>query len=319
MTITIHLKGRLGNQLFQYATLRNISIIKGYNIYIDTNMEWHGQRCLLPYFNLHNSSLPGPIYNNYDQPHNSNFFDSNIYNINDNTLLNGYFENVEYFNENLDIIKDELTITDNNIIDYMNHYIHSINGLIIREMSSDFYQQTPPFGTEGGVCLGKELIEPSTNSAKEKSHTPSMKNKLVVIHFRLGDVIQQTSNIDDFIKNIKIFADKSLETILKTEPNITIIFIGGGLRKENNTFTPRNHNDDIDFLKSFASECETKYNYKIHISPGTMEDNEILDYYLITKCDYLITPYPSTFSFMAYYTSKNSIKLFSPTNLYDGL
>ena len=28
MTITINLKGRLGNQLFQYATLKNLSIKK---------------------------------------------------------------------------------------------------------------------------------------------------------------------------------------------------------------------------------------------------------------------------------------------------
>jgi hypothetical protein len=56
MTITVNLKGRLGNQLFQYATLRNLSIKKGYDFYIDTNLEWQGQQNLLKYFNIKDSS-----------------------------------------------------------------------------------------------------------------------------------------------------------------------------------------------------------------------------------------------------------------------
>ena len=55
---------------------------------------------------------------------------------------------------------------------------------------------------------------------------------------------------------------------------------------------------------------------KQHISPGTIENNELIDYCLLTKCDYIITPYQSTFSFMAYYANKKNAKLFSPTNLY---
>jgi len=39
---------------------------------------------------------------------------------------------------------------------------HSIDGLINRGMSSDFSRQTPPFGPEGGVCSGKELIATGT-------------------------------------------------------------------------------------------------------------------------------------------------------------
>ena len=57
MTIAIHFIGRLGNQLFQYATLRNISLKKNYDIYYDTNFEWHGQKCLLNFFNLEKSFL----------------------------------------------------------------------------------------------------------------------------------------------------------------------------------------------------------------------------------------------------------------------
>ena len=34
MPISLNLKGRLGNHLFQYATLRNLSIIKGFDFYL---------------------------------------------------------------------------------------------------------------------------------------------------------------------------------------------------------------------------------------------------------------------------------------------
>ena len=55
MTITINLKGRLGNKLFQYAALRNIAIIKKYDSYINTDIEWQGQANLLHHFNIVNS------------------------------------------------------------------------------------------------------------------------------------------------------------------------------------------------------------------------------------------------------------------------
>ena len=103
MTITINLKGRLGNQLFQYAALRNIAIIKNYDSYINTDIEWHGQSKLLKYFNIKNSNPSNIIYT-YNQPNGSNYFDKYIYNINDNTILDGHFENVDYFKENIDII-----------------------------------------------------------------------------------------------------------------------------------------------------------------------------------------------------------------------
>ena len=332
MPISVELKGRLGNQLFQYAALRNISIKNGYDIFIDTNFMWHGQQCLLSYFKLHEYSLPGPIYYNYSQPHNSTFFDSNIYNISDNTLLHGHFENVEYFNENLDIIKDELIIKDDNINNSINNFIKyimeeptilegaSINSLILPsgQESKELFMERM------SIC---ENSTPLNNYNETHSDlqleiqgqqvpTNELESKLVVIHFRLGDLIQQLHCSDEHIKNTQDFAFESLETIMKTEPSIKIIVIGGGLRKGTNMFIPRTHEDDMDIIKNFVSECNCKYNHKIHISPGTLEDNEIFDYGLISKCHYVISPYQSTFSFMAYYTSKTCIKLFSPTNLY---
>jgi len=46
--------GRLGNQLFQYAVLRAVSLRSGFESTIpDINSRnWHGQNCLLGNFNL---------------------------------------------------------------------------------------------------------------------------------------------------------------------------------------------------------------------------------------------------------------------------
>ena len=272
MTITINLKGRLGNQLFQYAALRNIAIIKNYDSYINTDIEWHGQSKLLKYFNIKNSNPSNIIYT-YNQPNGSNYFDKYIYNINDNTILDGHFENVDYFKENIDIIRNELTIIDNEINDATDSYINSIN---------------------------------------------TDKIKIVGIQFRRGDVIQQLQKtVEEFNKETIEYVHKSLDTILKTENKIVIIVFSGGIRKVGGEhFLHYTHNDDIEWVNKFIHDNS---HYNIHLSPGTIDNNEIIDFSLMTKCDYLITPFQSTFSFMAYCISNKCKTIFSPTCLYGNI
>ena len=273
MTITINLKGRLGNQLFQYAALRNVAIVKNYDSYINTDIEWQGQCNLLNYFNIKNPNISN-ISNTYNQPNDSNYFDNTIYNIKDNTILNGHFENIKYFADNINIIKDELTIKDSIINDTTDAYINDI--------SKD--------GT-----------------------------KIVGIHFRRGDLIQQLNvPVDTFNKNNLDYVHKSLETILKTENKITLIVFTGGIRKagSDKSWLHHTHNDDVIWINKFISDNS---NYDIHLSPGTIDNNELIDFSLITKCDYLITPHQSTFSFMAYYMSSKCKTLFCPTSLYGKL
>lgn len=116
MTITVLLKGRLGNQLFQYATLKSIALKNNYDIYINTNFECHDQKCMLDNFNI-----PTTILNNdnvyttkYFQPYNSYTFDAGIFRIKDNTILDGHFENPNFFQDYEEIIRQELTVKDNN-------------------------------------------------------------------------------------------------------------------------------------------------------------------------------------------------------------
>jgi hypothetical protein len=273
MTITIDLKGRLGNQLFQYATLRNVSIKTGYNFFINTNIEWHGQCNILNYFNIAQSSNLESIQYAYYQPNGSNFFDDNIFNINDNTILSGHFENIDYFKENKDIIKKEITIKDESIKRFTDEYINSI------------------------------LSDGS---------------KLVGIHFRRGDR-KPTSNISEYENTAKIFINESLEKILEKDPKITIVIFTGGSQLANTdpSVILTRHEDDIAWAQKYISNSNNQYN--MHISPGTIENNEIIDFNLLSMCDYQIIPNQSTFSFMSYYFSPKNVKVFSPTNLYGGI
>jgi ribosomal protein L32 len=268
MTISINLKGRLGNQLFQYATLRSLSIKKGYDFFINTSLKWHGQDNLLDYFNIVNSN-PSFIFrcnHYYTQPGNGYYFDKNIYNINDNTLLDGHFENLKYFDEHREIIMNELTIKDETINNYTNNYI-------------------------------KDILNDGS--------------KLVGIHFRRGDLIQQITNVEEFNIEIKKFVEESLETIMKTEKNITLLLFTGGIRKEGSceTWVQHTHDDDIIWVNQLIRDYKCKFN--VHLSPGTKENNELIDYNLLSNCDYMIIPHHSSFSYMAYYTNKKVIELFS--------
>jgi hypothetical protein len=288
MTITIQLRGRLGNQLFQYATLRNLSIKKGYNFYIDKNFSTQGQSGLLPFFNIPEvHMLTNGNYHQYMQPVNSNFFDNNFFDIKDNTVIIGFFENIEYFKENIDIIRNELSIKDDYIINYTNNYMNSI-------MKDDY--------------------------------------KIVGIHFRRGDLVQQINHYNDYNNNIhdfneieKEFVYESLSSIMQKESKIIILLFTGGIRKVHNEWHWSKHTqeDDVSWVRDFTNELKNKSEFSnlsdIHISPGSIENNEMIDFSLLGNCDYIITPHQSTFSFMSYYLSKKKIEMYSRMNLYGGL
>ena len=102
--------GRLGNQLFQYAAARALSLHRGTDLVVEglSSNEWHGQQCLLPYFNINVledcESPPRFLYEEADPfKINKNFFD-----IPDDTLLRGFFQSTFYFKDFEDIIKNEL-------------------------------------------------------------------------------------------------------------------------------------------------------------------------------------------------------------------
>lgn len=111
--------GRLGNQLFQYAALKSLSISKGYQIKLPKSLYdsyWHGQKCLLSNFNLKFDYLEDNDFinlNHYDQyslMKDSHYYDENFFNLQDNTNLFGYYQNLKYFHHCSDVIKNEFVI-----------------------------------------------------------------------------------------------------------------------------------------------------------------------------------------------------------------
>lgn len=273
MPVSVKLIGRLGNQLFQYAAMRNIALIKNYNIYYNTNFEWHGQKCLLDNFNIERSCenfRPGVRYNQKIDKSKSRMkggdsstYDEKILKIQDNTLLSGFFQNEKYFLENREIIKKELTLKKE-LDDICENYINEI------------YQKNKDY-------------------------------KIVGIHLRRGDSVSQHlfnfDNIDKFIK-------KAIKKIKEKEKKIYIIFFTGGATlnkteigsKRRNNWLDNNHTDDINWLNSYIKSFDEKF----EISKGTYENNELIDYGLLSKCDYNILPNASSFSWMASYVNKKN-------------
>lgn len=105
--------GRLGNQLFQYAALKGLSIKNNYEMKIpDPNrMSWHGQNCLLDKFNIECEYLNQEDYNNikysYVEP-DWKKYDPNFYNLPDNISIEGFFQSIFYFEDVQEILKKEL-------------------------------------------------------------------------------------------------------------------------------------------------------------------------------------------------------------------
>lgn len=104
--------GRLGNQLFQYAALRGLSLKKNYQICLPNlnKKNWHGQKCLLTEFNIPETffECDTPKINlKYYEPKWQEY-DNNFWNIEDNTNIEGFFQSLFYFEEFSTIIKKEL-------------------------------------------------------------------------------------------------------------------------------------------------------------------------------------------------------------------
>lgn len=99
--------GRLGNQLYQYAFLKGLSIKTGYPIHLPdmSKRVWHGQQCVLGKFNLNYMPLdPDKIEHSFHQPPPSHTFYPEVFDCPDNTNFHGFFQNSKYF----DFCRDEL-------------------------------------------------------------------------------------------------------------------------------------------------------------------------------------------------------------------
>lgn len=122
--------GRLGNQLFQYAMLKSVSIETGYQIKIPnpSDIVFHNQNCYLDKFNIDCDYLSDrdlrSINNRFVEPNHSSFWPE-VFSVKDNTDFFGFFQNYNYFSKHFDIIKRDLTL-NKDIQDQAEEYISSI-------------------------------------------------------------------------------------------------------------------------------------------------------------------------------------------------
>jgi hypothetical protein len=107
--------GRLGNQLFQYAALRGLSVKKNFDLRIPDKMKsFHGQEYLMKNFSIPENFFSKNIFfksfffKKY-QEEKAEEIDKNFYSIKRNTDIKGYFQSIFYFGHCIDIIKKELT------------------------------------------------------------------------------------------------------------------------------------------------------------------------------------------------------------------
>ncbi len=107
--ITVSLYGRLGNHMWQYAVCRTVAQKLGYEFHIPRIFEQNGLRCDLgtPHCNILQHF---PHANHHDGIQK---YDENIFSIQDNTKIDGYFQSEKYLLHNRDNILTWFNIPKN--------------------------------------------------------------------------------------------------------------------------------------------------------------------------------------------------------------
>lgn len=180
--------GRLGNQFFQYAALKNLAIRNNYKIKIFNLAEsnsWHEQKCLLQEFNIKEDIMDFSeiqnIKNFYEEQETK---DENFFSLPDDTNINGFFQDKFYFENILGELKNIYKLKEK-YIDLSRQKFNAI----------DKYRKN---------------------------------NKLTSIHIRLGDIFKENYGFyskNNFQENIKKYLNQSINYIDKQSD--FFVFTGG--------------------------------------------------------------------------------------------
>lgn len=117
--------GRLGNQMFQYATLRALGIKKNIPIGFTQRplKSFDGGDTVFNFDIIKNTSV-APPWSYYEEPHFQ--FDPFLSEVKDGTDILGYFQSWRYFDNIRDILLDEFTPTDEAIDEKVEAYVGSL-------------------------------------------------------------------------------------------------------------------------------------------------------------------------------------------------
>lgn len=146
--ISVEFIGRLGNQMFQYTILRIVAKLKNYNYCIKDN--WLGYNIFDSNMNYNKNFNTNKVYNGHGR------YSEDVLKIDDNTLICGYFQNIEYFENYYNDILEWFKIKDNiNIDNFLNKY--NINDYCYIHFRGTDYKEIP------GFFLHKEYYEKAKN------------------------------------------------------------------------------------------------------------------------------------------------------------
>jgi len=105
--ISISLKGRLGNQIFQYVICRLIALKNNYNFYIEEIGEpsTEGMHVKDFFENIELGKKDGDIKFIFNEDHNLQTFNPQIFQIPDFTKISGFFQSPRYYKDYEKIVR----------------------------------------------------------------------------------------------------------------------------------------------------------------------------------------------------------------------
>lgn len=120
--------GRLGNQFFQYALARSVSIELDLPLKLPNlkNKIWHGQKCLLPELNITYEEMTENPKHIYIEKY-PNKFDEGVFKVLPNTDFFGYFQHPSYFIKHKELILKEFSLLNKEKIKQCKDYLSQFN------------------------------------------------------------------------------------------------------------------------------------------------------------------------------------------------
>ena len=164
--------GRLGNQLFQYAILKSVQNKTGFEIVLpkDINIRnWHGQQCLMGNFKLPSCTYGNLDIQNYFHEKQLRIFDTDVFDVKDNTDFMGFFQHPNYYTPIRDLLIQEFEMIDS-IQDKVNQYLNNLGTTVsLHVRRGDVSDGTNPTDTQwsNDFSEGSVLYEYYTKALQE--------------------------------------------------------------------------------------------------------------------------------------------------------
>jgi len=171
--IKVRLHGRLGNQLFQYAAARSLSLKNDSPLYFDFS-SYGRKHYMLDYFNISGKPV-GAIEKmkffgrkNFIYEESDDYYDSRFLDLCGNVSVKGYFQSEKYFSDVKEEISEELSIRNlilsRNDLDFEKK-IRESNSVAVHIRRSDYV------GSAWDVC-GEEYYYEAEAYIKDRVDIP---------------------------------------------------------------------------------------------------------------------------------------------------